>query len=246
MPRDAVPMAAPPQYALWWRLTERCADRVLDPEQVSWYVVPGAEDLGRADIQGQYFPLSRRIVLAGRYVQNALLVRHEMLHAIVSTTGHPAEDFQQRCGGVVACDLKCLSEGGALPLPDTTGPIVRPVDLDVTARVDSTRPSLARDSGWVALTIAIRNPRTTAVRIRLTPLQPGYFASATYGYWDGRCDAPLVGGSSYSYVEDSTIVLGAGETRRKVYDFQVWDICTVVTPFFNEDTLPSIRIEPQP
>ena len=246
MPRDAVPMATPPEYTLWWRLTERCAARVRDPGQISWYVMPGAEDLGQANIQGQYFPLSRRIVLAGHYVRNAPLVRHEMLHAIVGTTGHPAEDFQRRCGGVVACDLTCLSEGGALPRPDTMGPIVRPIDLDVTARVDSTRPSLARDSGWVALTIAIRNPRPTAVRLRLTPLQPGYFASATYGYRDGRCEAPLIGGYSYSYVEDSTIVLGAGETQRKVYDFQVLSVCTVVTPFFNEDTLPSIRIEPQP
>jgi hypothetical protein len=184
--------------------------------------------------------------LAGRDVQNALLVRHEMLHAIVGTIGHPAEDFQRRCGGVVACDSTCLSEGGVRPPPDTTGPIVRPVDLDVTAQVDSTRPSLARDSGWVALTIAVRNPRATAVRIRLTPVQPQYFASATYGYYTGYCESPIFGNPSYSYVEDSTIVLGAGETQRTVYDFQVWDVCTVVKPFFNSDTLQSIRIEPQP
>lgn len=239
-------MVAPPQYALWWRLTERCAARVFDPDQISWYVVPGADDLGRADIQGQYFPERRRIVLAGRYLQNALLVRHEMLHAIVGRIGHPAEDFQRRCGGVVACDPTCLSEGGLLPPPDTTGPIVRPVDLDVTTQVDSTRPSLARDSGWVALTIAIRNPRATAVRIRLTPVQPRYFASATYGYLAGYCESPIFAGPSYSYVEDSTIVLGAGETQREVYDFQVWDVCSVVKPFFNSDTLQSIRIEPQP
>lgn len=49
-------MVAPPQYALWWRLTERCAARVFDPDQISWYVVLGADYLGRADIQGQYFP----------------------------------------------------------------------------------------------------------------------------------------------------------------------------------------------
>jgi hypothetical protein len=239
-------MVAPPQYALWWRLTERCAARVVDPGQIRWYVVPGAEDLGQADIQGEYFPVSRRIVVAGRYVQNALLVRHEMLHAITGTSGHPAEDFQRRCGGVVACDATCLSEGGVLPLPDTTGPIVRPVDLDVTAQVDSTRPSMSRDSGWVALTIAVRNPRATAVRLRLTPLQPGYFASATYGYYTEYCESPFFGNPSYSFVEDSTIVLGAGETRREVYDFQVWDVCTVVKPFFNSDTLQNIRIEPQP
>jgi len=77
-------------------------------------------------------------------------------------------------------------------------------------------------------------------------VQPQYFASATYGYYTGYCESPIFGNPSYSYVEDSTIVLGAGETQREVYDFQVWDVCTVVKPFFNSDTLQSIRIEPQP
>ena len=77
-------------------------------------------------------------------------------------------------------------------------------------------------------------------------MQPQYFASATYGYYTGYCESPIFGNPSYSYVEDSTIVLGAGETQRTVYDFQVWDVCTVVKPFFNSDTLQSIRIEPQP
>ncbi len=239
-------MAMPPQYALWWRLTERCAFRSVDLRQISWYVVPAADDLGQAGIQGEYFPVSRRIVLAGRHVEAAMLVRHEMLHAILGTSGHPAEIFQRDCGGVVACDGACLADGGALTPPDTSGPILRPSDLDVNARVDSTRPSLARDSGWVALTVAIRNTRSTAVRVRLAPLQPRYFASATYGYRTGYCDSPRFGGPSYSYVEDSTIVLGAGETQREVYDFQVWNVCTVLKPFFNDDTLQSIRIEPQP
>ena len=246
LPYGAVPMAMPPQYTLWWRLTERCASRASDLHQISWYVVPGAADLGQAAIQGEYFSGSHRIVLAGRYIGVAGLVRHEMLHAILGTRGHPAEAFQRDCGGVVVCDEACLTDGGALPHPDTSGPLLRPADLDVSARVDSTRPSLARDSGWVALTIAIRNPRSTAVRVRLTPLQPPYLASATYGYRPGYCDLPGVSDPNYSYVEDSTIVLGAGETQRQVYDFQVWNVCTVVKPFFNDDTLQSIWIEPQP
>jgi hypothetical protein len=246
LPDGAVPMTMPPQYTLWWKLTERCALRSSDLRRVSWYVVPGADNLGQGEFQGMYFPVNRRIVLAGRHVGDAPLVRHEMLHAILGTSGHPAEDFRRHCGGVVTCEMACLSEGGALTQSDRSGPIVRPSDLEVSARVDSTRPSLARDSGWAALTIAIRNPRSTAVRIRLTPLQPGYFAAATYGYRRGYCDSPTFGGPSYSYLEDSTTVLAAGETQRKVYDFHVRDVCTVLKPFFNDDTLPNIRIEPQP
>jgi hypothetical protein len=240
-------MAMQPQYALWWRLTERCASQSSDLGQISWYTVPGAGDLGSADHRsGEYYLRSHRIVIAGRFVGDGPLVRHEMLHAILGLPGHPAEDFQRRCGGVVACDGTCLSDGGVSPPADTTGPIVRPVDLEVSARVDSTRPSLARDSGWVAVTIAIHNPRPTPVRVHLTPLVPGYWASGTYGYGEGYCNSPGFNSPSYSFVEDSTLVLGAGETQRKMFDLQVWNVCIVVKPFFNDDTLPTIRIDPQP
>src|SRR5215471_5613151 len=86
LPSGAVPMAMPPQYALWWRLTERCAAQSSDLDRISWYIVPGAKDLGPSDIQGEYFPLSHRIVVAGRYVADGPLVRHEMLHAILGRT----------------------------------------------------------------------------------------------------------------------------------------------------------------
>jgi hypothetical protein len=120
--------------------------------------------------------------------------------------------------------------------------------LNVSAQVDSTRPSLARDSGWIAITIAIHNPRATAVRVHLTPFIPGYKASGTYGYADGYCDhfPGRFSDPSYDVADDSTLVLGAGETQREVFDLRVWTVCTVVKPFFNDDTLPTIRVEPQP
>ena len=41
LPAGAVSFAAPPEYELWWRMTETCAGRQGKLEQVSWYVVPG-------------------------------------------------------------------------------------------------------------------------------------------------------------------------------------------------------------
>jgi len=240
-----VPISPPRQYALWWRLTERCAGRSADFNQISWYAVPDAEDLGEDDVQGEFFPLSHRIVVAGRWVEEPFLVRHEMLHAITGYRTHPAEVFQRRCAGVVVCVEACVADGGALPLPDSTGPVVRPRDLDVSARVDSTNPSLTQDSAWVALTIEVHNSRATPVRVRLTPLQFGDFASPTYGYRDGGCEPPAFNGPNFSGVVGSTIILGAGETRRRLFDFQV-KVCTLVKPFFNDDTLDVIRIVPRP
>jgi hypothetical protein len=31
-----------------------------------------------------------------------------------------------------------------------------------------------------------------------------------------------------------------------MFDLRVWNVCIVVKPFFNDDTLPTIRIDPQP
>jgi hypothetical protein len=122
-------------------------------------------------------------------------VRHEMLHAIAADRGHPAEVFQRQCAGVVVCDRTCIAEGGALPQVDSTGPVVRPRDPDVSARADSTNPSLAQDSAWVALTIQVHNSRATLVRVRLTPLHPGQSASKAYGYLRGYCDPPDFSGA---------------------------------------------------
>ena len=83
--------------------------------------------------------------------------------------------------------------------------------------------------------------------MRLTPLLPGYIASATYGFRHGYCAMSLPDdGPNYLFVYDSTIVLAAGESQRGVLDFRVRSSCEVVKPFFNDDTLDLIRVEPQP
>jgi hypothetical protein len=239
-------MSPLPQYALWWRLTERCSQHSGDLEALNWYVVPGATSFGSEELQGEYSSHSHRIVLAGRSTRDGQLVRHEMLHALIGKPGHPAEYYQRRCGGIVACEGQCLSDGGPRPAVDSSGPVVNAADLSVTARADSTAPSLSRDSGWVALTIEVQNVRSTAVRVHLQPLLPGYFASATYGYRPNLCGRPQFEDANYFYATDSTLVLGPGEVQRGVFDFQVWSVCTLVKPFFNNVTLQYIRIDPVP
>jgi hypothetical protein len=38
-----------------------------------------------------------RIVVAGDYVASELVIRHEMLHALLDQEGHPPEYFESRC-----------------------------------------------------------------------------------------------------------------------------------------------------
>jgi hypothetical protein len=43
-------------------------------------------------------------------VDNAAIVRHEMLHDLLGRGDHPAEYFQRRCAAVVACNEACRAD----------------------------------------------------------------------------------------------------------------------------------------
>ncbi len=246
LPDGAVVMAALPQYAPWWRLAERCSGLSGDPAAVSWYSVPGADILRGTEYQGVYYPASRRIVLAGRHLSDGPIVRHEILHALLAVGGHPATYFQQRCNGMVSCGAQCLAEGGPLPVVDSSGPAVRVSDIYVTARADSTAPSVSRDSGWVALTVEVRNPYSYAVRLRLAPVPWDDGLAITYGHQDRICDRDGIDSHAYDWITGTTIVLGPGKVQRRVFDIHSWSDCTMMQPFFNGDTLPDIRIQREP
>jgi predicted small lipoprotein YifL len=109
-PDHAVAFVAPAQFGVWWARTEACAGRQGHFEDISWFVVPdvsqfmtpqGAE-VGRWS-QGRD---GTRIVIAGLYLDSELVVRHEMLHALLDREGHPPEYF------VVRCHLTWASWGG--------------------------------------------------------------------------------------------------------------------------------------
>ena len=100
-PPGAMQLIAPPEYEAWWAATEACAGRSSDYHRVEWYVVPDVRTFQTA--AGEKVGLwshssgGMRIILAGDYADNELVVRHEMLHALLDREGHPAEYFQDRC-----------------------------------------------------------------------------------------------------------------------------------------------------
>lgn len=101
LPAEAVAFAVPAQFRDWWARTEACAGRTGRLAGINWYIVPGAtqflndgdQQVGRWSRSGT----ESRIVLAGDFASDELVVRHEMLHAILDRGDHPSQYFVARC-----------------------------------------------------------------------------------------------------------------------------------------------------
>ena len=101
LPEGAVPMEAPAAYAEWWQATESCADLGGSFGRVEWFLVPGVssfptevgEKVGLWVKHGE----RRQIIIAEGYLEHEMVVRHEMLHDLLSREGHPEPYFAERC-----------------------------------------------------------------------------------------------------------------------------------------------------
>ena len=105
LPAGAIALDPPPIYRVWWTEVEACSGITSDVDAISWYYVPntGVFPVGSdPNVDGYRQPYHHSITLAGFNVNDALLVRHEELHAILHNVGHPTEYFVQKCGSIVA------------------------------------------------------------------------------------------------------------------------------------------------
>ena len=102
LPEGAEPFTPSAEFTEWWGKTEACSGLSGHLESVKWYVVPGAHSFDTE--LGEHAGLrigtgeNVRIVLAGDYSRHELVVRHEMLHALLNRSGHPEEYFVTKCG----------------------------------------------------------------------------------------------------------------------------------------------------
>jgi hypothetical protein len=101
LPAGAELFAPPPDFRTWWARTEACSGQSGEMSRIEWYVVPGAHtvetSLGPKVGLWSHSSAGVRIILAGDYVGSELVVRHEMLHALLDREGHPSEYFVARC-----------------------------------------------------------------------------------------------------------------------------------------------------
>src|SRR4051812_44349355 len=109
LPPGAAPLTPLPEYQSWWQEVESCSGINGDINAVSWYEIPHVTEFtvaGNPNIAGYWQPYHHSITLAGLRINDADLVRHEMLHALIKEKGHPTEFFVQKCGGLVTPPLE--------------------------------------------------------------------------------------------------------------------------------------------
>ena len=101
LPAGAVQVSPRPEFAAWFARTEACAGLSGQFQQIQWFVVPGAETFETAEGPkvGMWEKSGSvaRIIVAGRYLDHEMVVRHEMLHHLLDREGHPQEFFAERC-----------------------------------------------------------------------------------------------------------------------------------------------------
>lgn len=236
LPIGAVPLTPPRAYTLWWSLTEACSERTGDFSAIRWYVLPGKTEFevdGKV-YQSYWWSAGNVIVVAEPVKLIGRLVRHEMLHALTGGA-HTHEHFVDKCGGVVVCGGDCLSEAGDFPSPPPSSPVIGSADLDVAVRVDPINPSLAVDSGWIAITVTATHPMNYPVWVQLDPVAPDESSAATFGYVLD-CLGACAGASEYTYMTGERLGFNGGQTRQYVFDRQLPAEAFSVRGFFNTDT----------
>ena len=95
-----------PVFRRWWAQMEVCSGQQSSYDAVTWYVVPGEEPFRVPNhaqpVLGYWDPADNRIVLLQFLPdRRAPTIRHEALHAITRSLGHPPEYFVDRCGAVI-------------------------------------------------------------------------------------------------------------------------------------------------
>jgi len=244
LPAGAIEWTPPAKFALWWQMTESCSGRRGDLRAIKWYVVPNVSSIGLNGQSVQGETIGNRIVLVDRFRLDGSLVRHEMLHALLpGSAGHPRDAFLVACDGIVACDSVCEADAGGRTMPAPDAPELDPRDLSTRLDVVPLDPSVSRDSGAIAVIVSITNPLATPAWVRLDSAPDSSTFGICVDYNDGRRGCGIWGKTG---ILGARFPLAANETRRYVWDEQLWAGDYGIRGWFNADTAPRIVVNVAP
>lgn len=197
-------------------MAESCSGRTGELSAVQWYQVPGAVVLnnGKA-VSGYWSSDGNRIVLAEDHVDNGVVVRHEMLHALLREPGHPRAEFLDACASVVACADECVLDAGPWQAPTSRYLTLAPDSLEIASTAELL-PVERDGQRWVALRVTAHNPRGSAVVIAApgNTVTPGTFA-----YFVTSPEGGISGGDIAS--DSSMLFFQPNETKSRLFELRV-------------------------
>ncbi|HEV7702757.1 MAG TPA: hypothetical protein VGO46_00640 [Gemmatimonadaceae bacterium] len=221
LPPGSQPFVPPPEYRLWWSMTEACSGLHGSFSSIDWYVVPGTTALPgtHGEYQGEWFVQGNRISLASAKEFDGSLVRHEMLHALLGVNGHPRSQFLDRCAGTVVCVEECMQDAGPFSGPPAGTPIVPASALQIGVELEPTHASAETDDGYFALVVSAHNPADHAVVAQL-PRYGNDNLGVSFSYRMGTDDKDSVGTFVLAY-DPQAVFFRPGETKHQVFDMRI-------------------------
>jgi hypothetical protein len=87
----------PAEFLAWWSKTEQCSGLHANFARVQWYVVPGDSFSCPGGRCVGHWEDDHTIYIAEDWLDNEMVVRHEMLHDLIDRPGHPDPPFGDGC-----------------------------------------------------------------------------------------------------------------------------------------------------
>jgi hypothetical protein len=89
--------APPAEYRKWFDETQACSGLKGSFDRIKWYTIEGTDfDCPSGRCVGRWND-DHSIFVASAWVDNELVVRHEMLHDLIGHPGHPDPPFGSPC-----------------------------------------------------------------------------------------------------------------------------------------------------
>jgi hypothetical protein len=96
-PEGDTPFDPPPAYREWWAKTQACSGLAADFDRVHWSVVDGYSFPCKSGECVGHWESNHHIWIAKRWLDDEMVVRHEMLHDLIDYPGHPNPPFGSEC-----------------------------------------------------------------------------------------------------------------------------------------------------
>lgn len=96
-PEGETPFQPPPVYREWWAKTQACSGRKADFSRIRWSLVEGNSFPCKSGKCVGHWQSDGQIWIASDWADNEMVVRHEILHALIGQPGHPNPPFGAEC-----------------------------------------------------------------------------------------------------------------------------------------------------